>query len=276
MPRLEKNWMPSCAMKRVICHWSVGRPQANDIDKEHYHLLVEGDGKVIRGRHSIDDNVSTKDGDYAAHTHGCNTGSIGVALCGMMGCKESPFTPGSFPITEKQWDVMIEVVAELCQFYRIPVTPETVMGHGEVQVNLGIKQKGKWDPLVLPWDPTLSRSQVGRFLRTRVKNCIECGPDQMDEEKPIGIHAVIRGTAIDEAVLTNESSYVFVRAAAAAIGWTIEYADGDEAVLAKDDVKHKLPLVLVQKRGYVSCRDLAEVLGAEIAWNSKTKTVTVG
>lgn len=275
MPRVDKKLMPNCAMKRIICHWTVGRHTANDIDKEHYHLLIEGDGSVIAGRHSIADNVSTKDRDYAAHTLGCNTGSIGIALCGMMGTRESPFVPGSFSITEKQWDILIEVMAELCQFYKIPVTPQTVLGHGEVTVQLGIKQRGKWDPMVLPWDTSLSRTQVGTLLRTQVKNCIECGPEQTDEEEPIPITAIINQKKIKEAILTNESSYVFVRPAAEALQYPLESADGDEAVLNKDGVKHTLPLILVNKRGYVSCRDLAEMLGAEIVWSSGTKTVTI-
>jgi hypothetical protein len=34
----------------------------------------------------------------------------------------------------------------------VPVTPKTVLSHAEVQANLGIKQKGKWDIAILPWD----------------------------------------------------------------------------------------------------------------------------
>jgi len=36
--------------------------------------LIEDDGNLVRGAHSIADNVSTTDGRYAAHTRGCNTG----------------------------------------------------------------------------------------------------------------------------------------------------------------------------------------------------------
>ena len=37
----------------------------------------------------------------------------------------------------------------------------TVLGHGEVQRNLGIKQRSKWDPMVLPWAPTRKPAAVG-------------------------------------------------------------------------------------------------------------------
>ncbi|HEY7001131.1 MAG TPA: N-acetylmuramoyl-L-alanine amidase [Candidatus Udaeobacter sp.] len=155
-------------MKRVICHWSEGNYKANSTDLEHYHILVEGDGTVRGGDHTILDNLSTSDGNYAAHTLNTNTGSIGVACCCMVGCQESPFIPGSQPMKKSQWDVMIKVVAELCQFYGIPVTPTTVLGHGEVQTNLGITQKGKWDPMVWPWNTAKTRAQVGAALRNQV------------------------------------------------------------------------------------------------------------
>lgn len=155
-------------MRRVICHWSEGNYKANSTDREHYHILIEGDGTVRGGDHAIADNVSAADGDYAAHTRGANTGAIGVACCCMVGCNESPFRPGRQALKKSQWDVMVQVLAELCQFYSIPVTPTTVLGHGEVQKNLGIMQKGKWDPMVWPWDPKKSREEVGDSLRAEV------------------------------------------------------------------------------------------------------------
>jgi len=155
-------------MKRVICHWSEGNYKANSTDLEHYHILIEGDGTVRGGDHSILDNVSAADGNYAAHTLGTNTGAIGVACCCMVGCNENPFGPGRQPMKKAQWEVMVQAVAELCQFYAIPVTSTTVLGHGEVQKNLGIKQKGKWDPMVWPWDPSKARSEVGDALRAQV------------------------------------------------------------------------------------------------------------
>jgi peptidoglycan hydrolase-like protein with peptidoglycan-binding domain len=168
MNALPKKLLVPCTMKRVICHWSEGNYKANSTDLEHYHILIEGDGTVRGGDHSIADNVSTSDGDYAAHTRGANTGAIGVACCCMVGCNEKPFKPGAQPLKKTQWEVMVQVVAELCQFYNIPVTPETVLGHGEVQGTLGIKQLGKWDPMVWPWDTSKTRAQVGAALREQV------------------------------------------------------------------------------------------------------------
>lgn len=140
------DWMPAAQIKRVIVHWTAGLHRASQLDRSHYHLLIESDGKLVRGKPSIDlnDARGTKTG-YAAHTLNCNTGSIGVSLCCMAGAEENPFNPGSAPMTREQWDALPKVLAELCRRYSIPVTPKTVLSHAEVQATLGIKQRGKWD-----------------------------------------------------------------------------------------------------------------------------------
>jgi len=160
-------------MERIVCHWTAGGYKASSLDRKHYHVLVEDDGEVVRGFHSIKDNERTNDGVYAAHTLGLNTGSIGVAVCCMADAKATPFDGGRFPMTEVQWERMAEVVAELCLRYGIPVTQRTVLGHGEVERIIGAPQKGKWDPLVLPWKPTLSQDKVGGLFRVRVLSALE-------------------------------------------------------------------------------------------------------
>lgn len=149
------DWMPWCKMQRIIVHWSAGANKASALDKEHYHLIIEGDGHLVRGDRSIADNVSTADGVYAAHTLNCNAGSIGVSLAGMAGAVESPFAPGRTPITVQQWRMLPGVLADLCRRYSINPAATTVLSHAEVQGTLGIKQKGKWDIARLPFEPAL-------------------------------------------------------------------------------------------------------------------------
>jgi hypothetical protein len=86
----------------------------------------------------------------------------------MAGSKEHPFEPGEYPITHSQYEMGCRVVAELCEFYNIPVTPKTVLNHGEVESVFGIEQRGKWDVMVLPWAPGLTFEQVGKKFRERV------------------------------------------------------------------------------------------------------------
>jgi len=136
--------------------------------------LIEADATIVRGNPSIalNDAGGTKKG-YAAHTLNCNTGSIGVALCCMAGAVESPFTAGSAPMTLAQWQVLPRVVADLCRRYGIPVTPKTVLSHAEVQTNLGIKQKGKWDISRVPPIPSLVGAKAcGDALRAAVADLI--------------------------------------------------------------------------------------------------------
>jgi hypothetical protein len=63
---------------------------------------------------------------------------------------------------------MCRVVAELCFRKKIPVSPTTVLNHGEVERNLGIKQRNKWDVMVLPWALSMTWEQVGEHFRSRV------------------------------------------------------------------------------------------------------------
>lgn len=103
---VSSDWMPSCSMKRIIVHWTAGQHRASETDRKHYHILVESDGGLVRGTHSIEDNVPTTDQRYAAHTLGFNTGSIGVSACCMASAVERPFEAGNCPMTRKQWEML--------------------------------------------------------------------------------------------------------------------------------------------------------------------------
>jgi hypothetical protein len=170
MPKVPAEWMPPCFMQYIVLHWTAGAYKASAVDREHYHIMIEGDGTVVRGDHEIDDNVITGDGDYAAHARKFNTRAIGLSVCCMANADDHPFDPGAFPMTEVQWRTMAEVAAELARFYNIPVTRKTVLGHGEIQGTHGVMQNGKWDPMVLPWAPTLTKQQVGDLFRAEVMN----------------------------------------------------------------------------------------------------------
>lgn len=176
MNPIPREWLDPVRMQRIILHWSEGRRVANSTDREHYHFLIEhpvkGAPAVSRGDHSIQDNLHCGDGDYAAHTKGSNTGSIGVALCGMVGCRETPFHPGQEPFTREQFSLLCEAVAQLCRFYKIPCTPRTVLCHGEVQETLGITQNGKWDPMKLPWAPEASGAKVAALFRSQISELL--------------------------------------------------------------------------------------------------------
>lgn len=156
-------------MDRIISHWTAGGGRASATDLKHYHRLTEWDGNIVAGTEDIADNIVTSDGDYAAHTRNLNTGSIGVAMCGMMDATEYPFNPGPAPISEKQFNTHCVLVADLCRTYGIPVTRQTVLTHAEVEPTLGVKQNGKWDLTRLPFRRDLVGAiPVGDYMRERV------------------------------------------------------------------------------------------------------------
>lgn len=161
-------------MQRIHIHWTGGRHEPNQIDREHYHFLYPTSGGVVKGAHAPEANIPPlRRGHYAAHTLNANSGAIGVALCGMWGASREPFDPGHQPLIEEQVETMIYHVAELADEYDIPVSPERILTHAEVQANLGIRQNGKWDLRWLPGPrpqfelrPAL---EIGEELRARIR-----------------------------------------------------------------------------------------------------------
>lgn len=160
-------------MQRIILHHSAGGYVPSALDKQHYHLIIDGDGKAHAGKFPISANApgaSMRSGTYAAHTRNCNTGSIGVSMACMAGAEWSrPKACKVFP-KPAQVDALVKEVARLCQEYRIPVLPTTVLSHAEVQRTLGISQAGKWDYDYDPRGVNESRDPViiGAALRQEV------------------------------------------------------------------------------------------------------------
>lgn len=189
--------MADTRMKRVIGHWTAGGGRASADDRTHYHRLVEYDGTVITGTEEIEDNIVTSDGDYAAHTLRLNTGSIGIAMCGMRGAKEHPFEAGPSPLNEVQFTAFCRVIAGLCVEYSIPVTPTTVLTHAEVQPTLGVQQRGKWDLARLPWKPELRGSRaVGDYMRYRIRMML--GAEEVVETNRPTLRFGMKGVAVAE------------------------------------------------------------------------------
>jgi len=156
-------------MKRIIIHWTAGVGSPNIVDLEHYHYLIDAEGKIYSGKFNPEDNENCTDGKYAAHTGGGNTGSIGVALCGMSGFSGVNKT-GKYPLTRVQCERMFQLVAQLAKKYKISVNSDSVMTHYE----FGLKHpktasKGKIDIIYLPPFPEIKKDAIGDFIRGKVK-----------------------------------------------------------------------------------------------------------
>lgn len=144
---------------------------ASPMDKAHYHFLIQQDLTIIDGALPPEANAGITPGKpYAAHTLNCNSGSIGVALCGMAGALEAPFNPGVYPIKWEQVEKLASFLADLRKRYGIMIDRKTILSHAEVQPTLGIKQRGKWD---IAWLPDMNKPgdpvAVGDRIRAMVR-----------------------------------------------------------------------------------------------------------
>ena len=154
-------------MNRIIIHWTAGTYKPNATDLEHYHFLVDGDGKLHRGRFNPEDNENCSDGCYAAHTGGGNTGAIGVAMCAMAGFTGNS-KAGEYPITAVQLEACFKLCADLCKKYDIPV--ENVLTHYEFgKSHPDTSSRGKIDIIWLPPYPAVKRNEVGGFIRNKIR-----------------------------------------------------------------------------------------------------------
>lgn len=160
-------------MKRIIFHWTGGSNYPNSADLQHYHFLIDKDGKLYKGKFPVSSNAVCKTDQfghalYAAHTGGGNTGSIGVAVCGMANFN-GKLSSTKFPLTAIQLEKMFSVGAKLCKQYAIPISPDTVLTHYEFgRAYPKTTSHGKIDISFLPPYLSLKSDEVGIFIRNKV------------------------------------------------------------------------------------------------------------
>lgn len=156
-------------MKRIIIHWTAGTNQPCNTDYEHYHYLINGDGLLIKGKYKPEDNLNCNDGKYAQHCGGGNTGSIGIAMCGMYGFKNKS-NVGQYPLTAKQCERCFKLIAELSKKYNIPISKQTVLTHFEFGLlHPNTTSAGKIDITYLPPYSFLTAGKIGNFIRDKAR-----------------------------------------------------------------------------------------------------------
>lgn len=166
----EKGLFHPSGLSRIHWHWTAGAEGVIDLEKEHYHYIIDASGAVVEGKLAPEANGDPITGDYAAHTLNANTGAIGIAIDAMANAVERPFSWGTEPIKQAQVEAMAQLTVLLCREYWIPVSKYSTLSHAEVQPTLGIRQRWKWDISVLPdmsapGDPV----EVGDRLRAMVR-----------------------------------------------------------------------------------------------------------
>lgn len=149
---------------------TAGTYNPNQKDLLHYHFLVDAQGHVHNGVYTIQDNENCVDGVYAAHTGGGNTGSIGIALCGMYGYKDRK-NIGNYPLTARQLEAAWSLGAKLAKQYKLnlsdPMTIQTHYGFG--QRNPKTSSAGKIDITFMPPYPNVPAKEIEPYFRTKVK-----------------------------------------------------------------------------------------------------------
>ena len=157
---IPEAWLsPSGNVKRVIMHWTAGGYTPSAFDRLHYHFLIDGQGKAVRGPRAP--------GQYLPHVLKFNTGSVGLSICAMAGAVQGK-TDGKCPITKLQWERACQAAAEILHRYNLPVDEKTVCCHSEVTRVHGVKQRGKWDVDRLPYVPEMTPTEVHNNMRAKI------------------------------------------------------------------------------------------------------------
>lgn len=150
----------------IVLHWTASGYSPNITDLNHYHYLITGQGRVIKGFHSIEDNFNCYDGNYAAHIDEGNTNTIGIAMCGMYEFKNREEV-GKYPLTKKQVEKCFLLTSQLMKKYNIPLSNVTTHYH------FGLKHPntlnaGKIDIIYLPPYPAIRTNRILEFIQKKV------------------------------------------------------------------------------------------------------------
>lgn len=150
------------SLNRITIHHTGGVYTPNQTDKNAYHFLIDGEGRVHKGTHKPEDNINCRDGNYAPHTGGGNTGNIGIAVCGMYS--------KDYPIKRVQIEAACKLAAELCNKYGIRITNKNVVTHAEFgKQHPHTTSNGKIDIANLPCVAVYGVDNVGNWIRNKVQ-----------------------------------------------------------------------------------------------------------
>ena len=161
-------------LNKIVIHWTGGTYEPNAIDRLHYHFLIAFNLKtkkayIVKGKFKPEDNIDCKDGKYAEHCGGGNTGAISVSFCCMLGFKNS-LNVGDYPLTKQQFELGCELIAELSKEFNIPVTPQTAMTHRVFGLtHPKTSSAGKIDICFIPYLPTLEANKIDGYIREKIQ-----------------------------------------------------------------------------------------------------------
>jgi len=126
----------------IILHWTAGNHKPNATDKQHYQLLIDGDGNEIT-------NLPIGTG---ANTAGMNSITYNIACCGGLSIS---------PLTKVQCEAMFKAAAQAIRRYDLKL--EDVFTHYEIGELCKAHTKGEKPNItgLLPWNNYL-KDNIGK------------------------------------------------------------------------------------------------------------------
>jgi hypothetical protein len=171
----QREIMDPSGIYRVHWHWAASTYSVTWAVIRHYNAVFDRDGNKHDGGSPPEQQAIYSPPRFGvSHTFRANTHAVGLSVAAMAGAKTNWGTgvvdQGQYPLTWAAIDGMLEETVDLCREFDIKPSPWTTITHCEVQTNIGIKQKNKWDIRVLPCNPTklLSEREGGDILRARM------------------------------------------------------------------------------------------------------------
>lgn len=155
--------------QKIVAHWTAGYGYPNNEELEHYHYVIDREGKVHIGHYKPEDNNNCQDGKYAMHCGGGNTGAIGVALCGMLHF-DSKTKKSDCDLNITQFDSLYHLVRNLLDKYKIILSKSTVYTHAEFGLaNPNTESAHKIDIIYIPHLKLYGIKECGDEIRKGIK-----------------------------------------------------------------------------------------------------------
>lgn len=170
-----KDMFDPSGITRVHWHWTASTYDVTWDVRRHYNNVFDKDGNEYDGGAPAQQQAFYIPGKVGvSHTFNGNTGAIGLSVAAMGDASAnwgaSTVDQGKYPLNWEMIDAMLKKTVEYCRAFDIKPSPWTTITHCEVQTNIGIKQKGKWDIRVLPDNPKqlMAEKTAGDLLRKRM------------------------------------------------------------------------------------------------------------
>ncbi len=156
-------------LNKICLHWTGGANFPCETDLKAYHFCVDKLGRIYQGKYFPEDNLNCKDGKYAKHCGGGNTGCIGISLCGMAGFNLANLQT-NYPLFPLQLEAFCCLAGYLANKYGINVCEEKVFTHFEFDQKRTLDgREGKIDITHISYLPELGVSGVGDYLRGKIR-----------------------------------------------------------------------------------------------------------